>query len=356
MVSPSPLPPDPVTPALIRAPPRRAPGRGFPPSAGFRQQARSAGPFPAPAAAPGGHRLRLRADCTRCSGLCCAAPAFTASADFAISKAAGQACPNLRQDFRCSIHDRLRERGFPGCAVYDCFGAGQQVAQVTFGGQDWRRTPGIAEQMFGAFSIVRRSSRPGGAAAGTLEGRVAGQGPVMAVLRAVARPMLASIFAVQGFDTWCHPERVSPVAEPVVRPVADRVPVVPDNTEQAVRINGAVQFAAASMLALGRWPRLSALVLAVTLVPTTLAGHRFWEAKDEQERAQQRIHFLKNLTMLGGLLIAAADTAGTPSLAWRGRHAARSARRDLTLAARTARVSGRTAAKATRLSSRLHVG
>ena len=94
---------------------------------------------------PGGRRLDLRADCGRCFGLCCVAPAFSASADFAIDKAAGRPCPNLRPDFRCGIHDRLSgSEGFPGCTAYDCFGAGQKVAQVTFGGQDWRRTPRTA--------------------------------------------------------------------------------------------------------------------------------------------------------------------------------------------------------------------
>jgi putative oxidoreductase len=175
----------------------------------------------------------------------------------------------------------------------------------------------------------------------------------MPVLRAVARPMLASIFVLQGYDTLRHPERVSPKAEPVVQRVAERLPGVPDKTEQAVRINGAVQLVAGSLLALGRFPRLSAFAIAATLVPTTLAGHRFWEVEDKQERAQQRIHFLKNLTMLGGLLIAAADTAGSPSLAWRGRHAARSARHDVSLATRTARVSGKAGATAGRLSSHL---
>ncbi len=100
--------------------------------------------------------MDLRADCERCFGLCCVAPAFSASADFAIDKDAGQACPNLQLDFRCRIHDRLRQHGFPGCAVYDCFGAGQKVAQITFGGRDWRRTPGIAAQMFQVFAIVRQ--------------------------------------------------------------------------------------------------------------------------------------------------------------------------------------------------------
>jgi uncharacterized protein YjbI with pentapeptide repeats len=103
-----------------------------------------------------GRRLALRADCDRCVGLCCVAPAFAASADFAIDKQAGHACPNLQADFRCAIHQRLRQRGFPGCAVYDCFGAGQKVAQVTFGGQDWRRTPRIAKPMFEVFTVMRQ--------------------------------------------------------------------------------------------------------------------------------------------------------------------------------------------------------
>ena len=158
--------------------------------------------------------------------------------------------------------------------------------------------------------------------------------------------MLASIFIVQGFDTLLHPERVVPAAEPVVQPIADRVPVVPDQVEQAVRLNGAVQLVAGSMLVLGRWPRLSALMIAATLVPTTYAGHRFWESDDKQERTQQRIHFLKNLSMFGGLLIAAGDTAGNPSLAWRGRHAVKSVRHDVALATEIARAQATKSAKA----------
>jgi len=111
---------------------------------------------PAAASGPGGDRPDLRADCERCFGLCCVASAFSASADFAITKAAGQPCPNLRPDFRCGIHARLRPRGFPGCAAYDCFGAGQQVAQVTFGGRDWRAAPDHGAQMFRVFAIMRQ--------------------------------------------------------------------------------------------------------------------------------------------------------------------------------------------------------
>ena len=90
--------------------------------------------------------------------------------------------------------------------------------------------------------------------------------------------MMASIFIIQGFDTFRHPEKVAPRAEAVVRPLADRFTAVPAKNEDAVRLNGAVQMVAGTLLALGRFPRLSALALAATLVPTTAAGHRFWEA------------------------------------------------------------------------------
>lgn len=172
--------------------------------------------------------------------------------------------------------------------------------------------------------------------------------------------MLASIFIAEGFDKLRHPEQVTPVAEPVVNPLAETVPGIPSETDQAVRINGAVQLTAGLLLALGWWPRLAALALAGTLVPTTAAGHRFWEAPGKQERAEQRIHFLKNASMFGGLLIAAADTGGKPSLAWRSRYAAksarrgaRSARREAARTTRMAKASGKAGARAGRISSRL---
>jgi hypothetical protein len=97
----------------------------------------------------------LTADCSRCAGLCCVALPFAASADFAADKPAGTPCRNLQADFRCGIHTGLREAGYPGCTVYDCFGAGQQVVQVTFGGRDWRSHPELAESMFAVFPVVR---------------------------------------------------------------------------------------------------------------------------------------------------------------------------------------------------------
>ncbi|MEV4110354.1 pentapeptide repeat-containing protein [Nonomuraea sp. NPDC049695] len=107
---------------------------------------------------PGTHprELGLLADCESCFGLCCVALPFSASADFAADKDAGQPCRNLRDDFRCSIHARLRERGYPGCTVFDCFGAGQKVSQVTFGGTSWREAPGTAKQMYAVFPVMRQ--------------------------------------------------------------------------------------------------------------------------------------------------------------------------------------------------------
>jgi uncharacterized protein YjbI with pentapeptide repeats len=102
-------------------------------------------------------QTELRGDCERCFGLCCVALPFAASADFAVDKAAGTPCRNLREDHRCGIHARLRQKGFTGCTVYDCFGAGQQVSQITFGGQDWRTgPPERARRMFDVFPVVRQ--------------------------------------------------------------------------------------------------------------------------------------------------------------------------------------------------------
>lgn len=105
---------------------------------------------------PGSPYRSLQADCARCFGLCCVAPAFAVSADFAIDKPAGVPCLHLGAGFRCGIHPRLRQKGFAGCSAYDCFGAGQQVAQVTFGGRDWREAPDTARAMFAAFAVMRQ--------------------------------------------------------------------------------------------------------------------------------------------------------------------------------------------------------
>ncbi|WP_030175402.1 DoxX family protein [Streptomyces sp. NRRL S-813] len=166
----------------------------------------------------------------------------------------------------------------------------------------------------------------------------------MSLLRLAGRPLLASMFVVGGINSVRKPHDVAPAAEPVVRPIRERVPMLPERTEHVVRLSGGVQVAAGAMLAVGRLPRLCALALAGTLVPTTLAGHRFWEADDPAERSQQLVHFLKNLSMLGGLLIAADDSGGAPSLLWRGRRTARELQREAGLVRRTVRATAGPAA------------
>jgi putative oxidoreductase len=133
------------------------------------------------------------------------------------------------------------------------------------------------------------------------------------------------MFLVGGVDAVRNPEGKVKKADPVAQAIAGRVTVLPQDTETLVRINGAVMVGAGALLAIGKWPRLAALALIGTILPTTYAGHRFWEETDEATKAQQRIHFIKNLGLLGGLILAAVDTEGAPSLGWRARRRARRA-------------------------------
>lgn len=98
----------------------------------------------------------LKNDCKQCFGLCCVALYFSASEGFPHDKVAGTPCANLKEDFSCAIHTCLIEKGLKGCTSYDCFGAGQKVAQVTYNGQNWLKVPGLAQQMFDAFTIMRQ--------------------------------------------------------------------------------------------------------------------------------------------------------------------------------------------------------
>ena len=138
----------------------------------------------------------------------------------------------------------------------------------------------------------------------------------------LARPMLAGIFVAGGADAFLHPETKAPKAEAVAPAIAEKVGL-PTDTETLVRINGAVMVAGGVLLATGRLPRLASLAVLGALVPTTVAGHAFWTESDGAVKQQQRTQFLKNLAMGGGLLLAATDTDGRPSLGWRARRAAR---------------------------------
>lgn len=98
----------------------------------------------------------LRVDCEKCFGLCCIALYFSASDGFPTDKTAGKPCINLQEDFRCSVHSDLKNQGLKGCTGYDCFGAGQKVAQTTFGGRSWRETPEISEKIFELFLKMKQ--------------------------------------------------------------------------------------------------------------------------------------------------------------------------------------------------------
>jgi putative oxidoreductase len=164
----------------------------------------------------------------------------------------------------------------------------------------------------------------------------------MTVSRLIARPMLASIFVVGSINALRNAPALAAKAQPVTDKLVPRLKKatglpIPEDPTTLVRLNAAAQLAAASALATGRAPRLSAAVLAATLLPTTVAGHRFWQADDEQAKAQQQIHFFKNVSLLGGLVIAAGDTEGKPGVAWRARRAAKDARREAKHLAKSAR-------------------
>ncbi|QNO14266.1 pentapeptide repeat-containing protein [Alkalicella caledoniensis] len=99
---------------------------------------------------------KLYADCENCFGLCCIALYFSASEGFPVDKNAGEPCPNLQTDFRCNIHENLIDRGMKGCNAFDCFGAGQKVARISFDGRNWRKYPELSKQMFEVFLIMRQ--------------------------------------------------------------------------------------------------------------------------------------------------------------------------------------------------------
>jgi uncharacterized membrane protein YphA (DoxX/SURF4 family) len=148
----------------------------------------------------------------------------------------------------------------------------------------------------------------------------------MSLLRAASRTLLASYFVASGVKAVREPEALVPVAEPLtdrlvptVKQYAPQAVVdyVPADPKTLVRINGAAQIVGGVALATGVGRRLGALILAATLIPSTLAKYPFWTRQIEDERASDRNQFLKNASLLGGVLLAAQDTEGKPSLAWR---------------------------------------
>ncbi|MCW2612613.1 MAG: hypothetical protein JWM15_3859 [Cryptosporangiaceae bacterium] len=147
----------------------------------------------------------------------------------------------------------------------------------------------------------------------------------MALARRLARPMLGAVFIASGIDALRNPgpraELSAEVGARIARPLG-----LTEDPETLVRINAGVQVGAGLLLVTGRFRRLAAVALLGSLVPTTVAGHAFWDAKTAEERARQRTQFLRNVGLGGGLILAAVDTEGKPSLGWRARRAAKQAR------------------------------
>lgn len=169
----------------------------------------------------------------------------------------------------------------------------------------------------------------------------------MTATRLLARPLLASMFVYGGVNALKNAEGHALKAKPVadqIRTTLSRISPqlkLPDDTVMLVRANAVAQIVAAAGLATGRAPRTASTVLAASLVPTTFAGHQFWDETDPDARTQQKIHFFKNLSMLGGLMLAAVDTEGRPGVVWRAKHGAGDARRTARHLRREAKLQAR---------------
>src|ERR671917_387808 len=151
----------------------------------------------------------------------------------------------------------------------------------------------------------------------------------MTPIRTAARALLGALFVGSGWLALRHPDRLVARAKPVTDRMTPALEAanLPTDPETLVKVNGAVQVAGGLLLATGNLTRPAAAALAGSLVPSTIAAHPFWTEHDPQRKAEQQVQFAKNMGLLGGLLFAAVDRNGKPSMAWRARYAAREARR-----------------------------
>ena len=146
------------------------------------------------------------------------------------------------------------------------------------------------------------------------------------LIRRIARPLLSIAFIGQGVDSLLNPKSAAQAAAPAVnglRALPDPVgSSILSDPETFAQVNVAVQIGGGLLLATGKLPRLASAALAFTVLPANLGAHMFWNEIDPELKARKRQQFLTDLSLLGGLMIASADTAGKPSLGWRGRRAA----------------------------------
>jgi putative oxidoreductase len=138
----------------------------------------------------------------------------------------------------------------------------------------------------------------------------------MSLARRAARAALAASFISGGIDQIRNPQPKVGPASPIAKPIADRVPQLPSDPESLVKLDGAIKIVGGLGMVFGPFARPAALLLAGSLIPTTLAGHRFWETTDPEQKVSDRVEFFKNVSLVGGLLVTALDTGGRPSIPW----------------------------------------
>lgn len=134
---------------------------------------------------------------------------------------------------------------------------------------------------------------------------------VMRIIRIIARPLVAAPFVVAGLEALRDPGPRAEKAAPVLKPLADRVSWLPSkDPETLVRMQGALTVGAGTLMALGRFHRLAAVVLAAGMLPSLVTDHRFWEEDDPALRADERTLLLKDAALFGALLIVGAAPSG----------------------------------------------
>lgn len=156
------------------------------------------------------------------------------------------------------------------------------------------------------------------------------------MIRRLARPMLATVFVIDGVETLRNPQAHVADAAPLVdktaplvekgeqavnEKVSTSVPPVPKDTETLVKALAGVKIGAGALFALGKAPRLSALALTAAHVPSAISRHAFWMESDRAARSRKTTGLATDVALLGALLLASVDTAGQPGLAWRARKA-----------------------------------
>ena len=138
--------------------------------------------------------------------------------------------------------------------------------------------------------------------------------------------MLSAVFISRGVESLRSPK---PAAD-ATRQTLDGLSKLPDpvgtnvpsDAETVAKVNAAVQIGGGLLLATGKFPRIASIALAASVVPGSLGGNAFWNQSDPQRKSEERKAFITDISLLGGLIIAAVDTEGKPSLGWRGRRAA----------------------------------